>query len=81
MNEDGVSGFYQYDRREATLQRYVKSREGSKVVMSGDLMKSEEYKAKVTSMGILLAVFGSVCILLSVALIRIYLKNKEDKIE
>lgn len=81
MNEDGETGFYQYDRREATLQRYVKSREGSKVVMSGDLMQSEEYKAKLTSMGILLAVLGSVCILLSVALIRIYLKNKEDKSE
>ncbi len=79
MNEDGETGFYQYDRREATLQRYVKSREGSKVVMSEALMQSEEYKAKLTSMGILLAVLGSVCILLSVALIRIYLKNKEDK--
>lgn len=81
MNEDGDTGFYQYDRREETLQRYVKGREGNKVVMSGDLLQSEEYKAKLTTMVIVLAVLGSVCIILSVALIRMYLKHKEDKDE
>ncbi len=78
VNDDGESGFYQYDRTEGTLQRYVKGREGSKVVMSEELVKSEDYKAKLTAMGIVLAVLGSVCIILSVALIRIYLKKKEQ---
>lgn len=78
-NENKEAGFYQYDRKEETLQRYVKSREGNKVVMSGEFLKSEEYKAKLTTMGIVLAVLGSVCIILSVAFIRIYLKRKEDK--
>jgi hypothetical protein len=78
-NENREAGFYQYDRKEETLQRYVKSREGNKVVMSGEFLKSEEYKAKLTTMGIVLAVLGSICIILSVALIRIYLKHKEDK--
>ena len=77
-NEAGETGFYQYDRVEETLQRYTKTREGNKVVMSGDLMQSDEYKAKLTTMGILLAVLGSVCIILSVALIRIYLKNRNE---
>lgn len=78
-NEAGETGFYQYDRVEETLQRYTKSREGNKVVMSGNLMQSEEYKAKLTTMGIVLAALGCVCIILSVALIRLYLKNREEE--
>ncbi|QHQ61173.1 hypothetical protein Ana3638_10640 [Anaerocolumna sedimenticola] len=78
-NEAGETGFYQYDRVEETLQRYTKSREGNKVVMSGNLMQSEEYKAKLTTMGIVLAILGCVCIILSVALIRLYLKNREEE--
>lgn len=80
MNEDGETGFYQYDRKEETLQRYVSTvKEGNKVVMSEELIQSEEYKDKLVTMGILVAVLGSICILLSVALIRIYLKSKENK--
>ena len=78
-NEAGETGFYQYDRVEKTLQRFTKSREGNKVVLSGDLMQSEEYKAKLTTMGIVLAILGCVCIILSVALIRLYLKNREEE--
>ena len=78
-NEAGETGFYQYDRVEKTLQRFTKSRESSKVVMSGDIMQSEEYKAKLTTMGIVLAILGCVCIVLSVAFIRIYLKNREEE--
>ncbi|MFU0826368.1 MAG: Cadherin-like domain-containing protein [Lachnoclostridium sp.] len=80
MNENGETGFYQYDRKEETLQRYVKAAgEGGKVVMPEELIRSEEYKDKLISMGILAGVLGSVCILLSVALIRVYLKKKDDK--
>lgn len=77
MNADGESGFYQYDRKEATLQRYTKGIEGNKVVKSPDLIQSDEYKAKLITMGIVLTVLGAICILLSVALIRVYLKKKD----
>ncbi len=77
MNEDGETGFYQYDRAESTLQRYAKGKDGNKVVMSADLMRSEDYKAKLTAMGIVLAVLGAACIILSVVLIRVYLKKKD----
>lgn len=77
MNEDGETGFYQYDRKEATMQRYVKGREVNKVVMPEELMQTNEYKSKLTTMGIVVAITGAVCILLSVALIHMYLKKKD----
>ncbi len=77
MNEDGETGFYQYDRGESTLQRYAEAGEGNKGILPSDLIRSEDYKAKLTVMGILLAVSGAVCILLSAVLIRIYLKKKD----
>ncbi len=78
VNEDGDTGFYQYDRKEATIQRYTNDRDGSKVVMTGELLQSEEYKAKLTTMGIVMAILGSISIIMSVALIRIYLKKRDN---
>lgn len=78
-NGEGEASFYQYDRKEGTIQRYVKNNTGdNKVVFSNEMMNSNEYKNKLLAMGIVIAVLGSVCIIMSVVLIRIFLKNKEE---
>ncbi|BCJ93457.1 hypothetical protein acsn021_10260 [Anaerocolumna cellulosilytica] len=77
-NIEGEKGFYQYDRKEETIQRFIKSKSNNTVVMDSDLIKSEEYKSRITTMGIVTAILGAGCMILSVALLRVYL-GKKDK--
>lgn len=78
MNEEGESNFYQYDRVEKTMQRYTD------IIMtdvnnSNDNITSQEYNGKITQLSIIIAVLSSICVLLILGIIKIYLKSKGYK--
>lgn len=81
MNEEGEQGFYQYDRVEKTMQRYTLKQEeiGNKYIMTDEILHSEEYKNRITTMGIIIAILGAILITMSIALIHVVMKAKEPK--
>jgi hypothetical protein len=81
MNEEGEQGFYQYDRVEKTMQRYTLKQEevGNKYIMTDEILHSEEYKNRITTMGIIIAILGAILITMSIALIHVVMKSKEPK--
>ena len=80
-NEFGEQGFYQYDRQEKTLQRYAPeyTKGPSKVVVSeeNDNMQAKEYRANLTKAAVVIAVLASLCALLVIVLIRIYINQRD----
>ncbi len=80
INEEGEAGFYQYDKIEKTLQRYIGNQNvntTNKYVKSNELIHSEEYKNKLITMGIIIAVLGAIIITMSIILIHIYTKSRD----
>lgn len=76
MNEEGESGFYQYDRVEQTMQRYMDT-----VVTDADTEDEEETKVeqsdgKTTGFIIAIVILSIISILLILGIIRLYMKNK-----
>ncbi|ROR26437.1 cadherin-like protein [Mobilisporobacter senegalensis] len=78
MNEDGESGYYQYDRVEQTMQRYTGPLI-TDVNNTEDGVTFDEYNAKLTQLSIIIAVLSAVCILLILGIIKLYLKSKGFK--
>lgn len=77
-NEEGDLGLYQYDRVEKTIQRYTGNNNSSKkMIMSDEIIHSEEYKDKLTTMAIIIAILGAITITMSIALIHCYTKSKD----
>jgi uncharacterized protein YkuJ len=87
-NELGETGFYQYDRVERTLQRYVPGND----IIQGDvsdtdmeeLISSEEYQTNLTKAAVVIAVLSALCALLIFICIRLFVKSKgykEDELD
>ena len=72
-NEMGDRGFYQYDRKEHTIQRFVAqdTLDSGKVVVTKDVISSEDYKTRITVLGIVCGILGGICILLSIILVKV----------
>lgn len=82
VNESGEEGFYQYDRVEGTMQRYSRGQgeaADNRYVMTEEIIRSDKYKSRLTNMGIVIAVLGAILIMLSIALIHVYMKSKDSK--
>lgn len=83
MNELGEAGFYQYDRIEKTMQRYItEDASGSNNVVTSDEkenMKSDDYRSNLSKAAIIIALLSMVCVLLIAVVIRLYLKLKGFK--
>lgn len=87
-NELGDTGFYQYDRVERTLQRYVP---GTDIIVGEendtnieDLISSEEYRTNLTKAAVVIAVLSALCALLFFICIRLFIKSrgyKEDELD
>lgn len=79
VNDKGEKGFYQYDRVEKTIQRYNKKQSNSsgKFILSDEIVQSEDYKNKITTMGIILGILGALLITMSIILIHTYTKPKD----
>ncbi len=86
QNESGEVGFYQYDKIEKTLQRYVRRNEAviSDTRDNGDTEAKQEYRTNLNRAAILIALLCAVCALLITLLIRAVIKGrgyKEDDLE
>ena len=87
-NELGESGFYQYDRVERTLQRYVPGKEIVRGTENNtdleDLISSEEYRTNLTKAAVVIAVLSALSALLIIICIRLAIKSrgyKEDELD
>ena len=82
-NAFGDRGFYQYDRIEKTMQRFVtKDSKGTNNVIipeTEESMQVENYRANLTKAAIVIAALSIICALLIIVLIRFYMKQKGYK--
>ncbi len=86
QNESGEIGFYQYDKIEKTIQRYISK---SNMVISDttdtqDSQAEKEYRKNLNSAAIVIALLCAICALLITLLIRAAIKGrgyKEDDLE
>jgi hypothetical protein len=80
MNESGEEGFYQYDRIEKTLQRYVPLNENGLVddtdTNNDNIMQSEEYRSNLNKAAVVIAILSILCVLFMVVIIRLLFKLK-----
>lgn len=81
VNEYGDGGFYQYDKIERTLQRYVpqiseEDKEPEEQVPTTAPEETKESGAKLNIAGIVIALLSGLCALLMVVVIRMYMKYK-----
>lgn len=87
-NELGEAGFYQYDRLERTLQRYVPRTEVNVSTENAtdieERIRSEEYRTNLTKAAVVIAVLSALCALLIFLCIRFFIKSrgyKEDELD
>ena len=76
--EEGISGFYQYDRQEKTLQRYhgTLGKDGDR--RQGEQTPAEEYNDKIMLMAGITAVACGAVILLLIGVIKLFLKMRKE---
>jgi hypothetical protein len=82
MNEQKEAGFYQYDRVEKTLQRYVPdsmiiNQSGS--ADGNDSDKTKEYKTNLTKAAVAIAILAAFSALMGIIITRLLLKSKGQK--
>ncbi|MDF2870377.1 MAG: hypothetical protein K0R05_1952 [Anaerocolumna sp.] len=77
-NKHGLKGFYQYDRRENTIQRFnpVSIKEGEKLVINKETRDTQHYQNQIMILGIVAAVLAGICSALAIGIIKLMLKNK-----
>ncbi len=77
-NIHGLKGFYQYDRRENTIQRFnpVSIKEGEKLVINKETRDTQHYQNQIMILGIAAAVLTGICSALAIGIIKLMLKNK-----
>lgn len=86
QNESGEVGFYQYDKMEKTIQRYVPGKHAvvSNTVDPVDSDAEQKYRTNLNRAAIVIALLCALCALLITLLIRVVVKGrgyKEDDLE
>lgn len=79
-NELGEAGFYQYDKVERTMQRYISELPIIQRPIdeeNKDIMQSEEYQSNLNKVSIVIAILSALCILLMLLSIRLFIKTRE----
>ncbi|MDF2543999.1 MAG: hypothetical protein K0S47_3717 [Herbinix sp.] len=83
MNELGEAGFYQYDKVEKTLQRYIVNEKTPSPVVTNpeddNTMSDEVYRSNLNKAAIVIALLSAFSILLIIILIRLFMKLKGFK--
>jgi hypothetical protein len=87
-NQYGEQGFYKYDRKEKTIQRYVSDTISQNDTVTppekGDYFQTKEYESNLNKAAIVIALLSAFCILLIIVIIRLFMKlkgYKEDDLE
>lgn len=77
-NKHGMKGFYQFDRRENTIQRFnpVSIKEGEKLVINKAARETQHYQNQIMILGIAAAILAGICSALAIGIIKLMLKNK-----
>ena len=79
-NEEGEEGFYRYDRKEKTLQRYVggltSSTEVQEIETENQGMKESDYKQKVNQMMIITFIMIGISVVFLLIIIKLFLTMK-----
>lgn len=83
-NKEGERGFYQYDRREKTMQRYsgivLDSAEIEKSTLdSANLLSSKEYNEKLQELAVIIAVLAGLMVVFAIGMIVMFLKWKANQ--
>lgn len=79
-NELGEAGFYQYDKVERTMQRYVSE---TPIIQrpieeeDKEVMQSKEYQSNLNKAAIVIAILSALSILLMLLSIRLFIKTRE----
>jgi hypothetical protein len=83
MNEFGEEGYYQYDRIEKTLQRYVTDNaidyDNVDNTDTDDIVNSQEYRNNLNKAAIVIALLSALCVLLIIVMIRLFIRIKGYK--
>lgn len=69
-------GFYMYDQKEGTLQRFVQGKEESNLITEEDMVSVKEYNDEVQKLGLIIGVCAGVITMLLICVIRLYMKSK-----
>jgi len=81
-NELGIANFYRYDKVERTMQRYVDepvSVYKPEEDLDEDIMTSKEYRSNLNKAAIIIALLSTLCVLLMLLTVRLYIKTKGYK--
>lgn len=85
MNGNGEAGFYQYDRSEKTIQRFITSTpvisDNIDPIKEDDTIIIEKYRNNLNVATIIITILVGFCTILTVLLIRFYMKSKGFKEE
>lgn len=75
-NEQGDSGFYQYDRIEKTLQRYNGDtiKKVNEDASKKKVQPEHEYSSKLTQLAVVIALLSALCVFLLISIIRLFLR-------
>jgi hypothetical protein len=83
MNEFGEEGYYQYDRIEKTLQRYVTNtvigNDNTDITNTEDYVSSQEYRNNLNKAAIVIALLSALSVLLIIVVIRLFFRIKGYK--
>ena len=73
---DGEPQFYQYDRKEKTLQRFQLDEDETKVVVGGgtEALSSDEYNEKVQKLSIVVGVSAALAVLFALGMLSFAIK-------
>ncbi len=83
-NQDGIVGFYQYNRLYKTLKPYNGVAQEDNIPVTSEVeenAREDGYKRQILQMGILTAVFGTACIGLTIGLVFQIIRKREEKEE
>ncbi len=80
-NASGEAGFYQYDKIEKTLQRFVSvtSDQTSSSDTSESSMDTKDYKSNLSKAAVVIALLTVICASLVFVIVRMYIKSKKRK--
>lgn len=74
--QGGEPGFYMYDKKEGTLQRFIKQQNTDVLITDTTMISVVEYNKEVRKLGLIIGICAGVITMLLISIIRMYMKSK-----